>query len=55
MNGLANSMNGFKGYNIGVEYAIAQEVVANIEYYRLKDKTFGDTGSTWWGSLSYSF
>jgi len=55
MNGLANSMNGFKGYNVGVEYAIAKEVVANIEYYRLKDKTFGDTGSTWWSSLSYSF
>jgi len=55
MNGLANSMTGFKGYGVGIEYAIAQEVVANLEYYKLEDKTVGDTGRTLWGSITYSF
>lgn len=55
MNGLGNSMHGFKGYVVGVEYAIAPEIAANIEYYKLTDKRQGDSVNTFWGAINYNF
>lgn len=55
MNGIGNSLRGFKGYGVGLEYALAPNVGSNLEYYKLKDKDLGDSGHTLWGSVSYYF
>lgn len=55
MNGLGNTLHGFKGYGVGIDYAMAQEMVLNLEYYKLTDKQEKDSGSTLWGSLSFYF
>lgn len=55
MNGLADSMHGFKGFLVGFNIAFAPEWVFTSEYYRLKDKYVGDYGNTWWNAVSYNF
>ncbi len=55
MNGIGSSMQGFKGYGVGTNYALKENLVAGIEYYRLSDKISKDKGDTWWGQLTYYF
>jgi hypothetical protein len=55
MNGLGNSMQGFKGYGIGMNYTIKENMVAGIEYYDLTDKAIGDKNTTWWNHVTYYF
>lgn len=55
MNGLGNSMQGFKGYGIGMNYTIKENMVAGIEYYDLTDKVIGDKNTTWWNHVTYYF
>lgn len=55
MNGRANSMEGFKGYGIGVNYTFAENVVAGLEHYKLVDKVTGENGNTLWSYLTYYF
>ncbi len=55
MNGIGSSMQGFKGYGVGTNYALKENLVAGIEYYRLSDKISKNKGDTWWGQLTYYF
>ncbi len=55
MNGLGGRMRGFRGYGLGMHYALAPEVVAGIEYYNLTDKISGAKGETCWSQLTYYF
>jgi hypothetical protein len=55
MNGIGGSMQGFKGYGVGMNYALKENLVAGIEYYRLSDKISKDKGDTWWSQLTYYF
>ena len=55
MNGLANYMDGFKGYGILYHLAISKEIVWGIEYYDLKDLVTGDTGRTFWTDVNLNF
>lgn len=55
MNGLANRMEGFKGYSLGVHRTVARNVVAGLEYYGLQDKITGSDGNTWWLFVSRYF
>jgi len=55
MNGMGNSMQGFKGYEVGVNYTFAENLVAGIEYYNLEDKITGEKGQTWWSYATRYF
>ena len=55
MNGLASRMDGFRGYGLGMDYAVAENLIAGLEYYRLREKTSGERGTTWWSYLDYFF
>lgn len=55
MVGLADSMNGFKGYGAGMYYTVAENLVYGLEYYNLKDKYTGLRGRTLWNHVSYYF
>lgn len=55
MNGRGNSMEGFKGYGIGVNYTFAENFVAGLEHYNLVDKVTGENGNTLWSYVTYYF
>lgn len=55
MNGMADYMNGFKGVGAGLSYTLHQDLVASLEYYRLKDLQDDDRNNTIWFGLSYYF
>ncbi|CQR74891.1 outer membrane protein PgaA [Sporomusa ovata DSM 2662] len=55
MNGRGNSMQGLKGYGVGVSYALAKDLVAGVEYYDLADKVTGEKGKTIWTQLTHYF
>ena len=55
MNGRGGWMQGFKGVGLGVYYTLAENLVAGLEYYNLRDITTNAKNYTWWGSLTKFF
>ena len=55
MNGLAGYMDGFKGYSVGAQYAIAKNIVFGLEYYDLKDKITNEKNRTIWTQVIFDF
>ena len=55
MTGLADYMDGFKGFNVSYHHTLLQNLVLTLEYYRLRELTTGDKGNTVWGDLTYYF
>lgn len=55
MNGAGSVMEGFKGYGLGINYTLAKNVVAGIEYYNLTDKISGRKGDTLWNQVTHYF
>lgn len=55
MNGRGASMQGLKGYGLGMYYTLAKDLVGGIEYYDLKDKVAGDKGKTMWLQVTHYF
>jgi len=55
MNGLAGKLDGFKGLGLFFYYTLNPNVVAGIEYYRLRDLLSDEQGNTLWGHVSYYF
>lgn len=55
MNGLADSMNGFKGPGIGIDYTIAKNIVGSLEYDHLRDLSTNEHYGTLWGAITYYF
>ena len=55
MNGRGGWMNGFKGFGMGINYTIAKNWIATMEYYNLRDIITGAPGSTWWLSVTTFF
>ncbi|SDD97841.1 tetratricopeptide repeat protein [Sporomusa acidovorans] len=55
MNGQGSSMEGMKGYGVGVNYTLAQNLVLGVEYYDLTDKVSGEKGKTLWGQVTHYF
>lgn len=50
------SGDGFKGWSIGADYAIAKNLVAEVTYYDTKDKGgSGDKDHVVWSALTWSF
>ena len=55
-----NGTGGWQGYKIGVNYAVAKNMVAEVTYWDLKDRVAGDDGvkvksRTLWTALNVSF
>ncbi|MEG6586618.1 S-layer protein [Dendrosporobacter sp. 1207_IL3150] len=55
MNGLGGRMQGFKGYGLGMNYTLAQNFTAGIEYYNLSDKISREKSQSWWSQLTHYF
>ena len=55
MVGLADYMQGFKGFGVGMYYTLAENWLYGIEYYDLKEKSTGRLGHTLWNHVSYFF
>lgn len=55
MTGLADYMDGFKGFNVAYHHTLLQNLVLTLEYYRLRELATGDKGNTVWGDLTYYF
>ena len=59
MNGMAGqrfgSMQGFRGYGVGMHYTLAANLVGSLQYFDLSDKIVGDKAKTLWGELTYYF
>jgi hypothetical protein len=48
--------DGFKGYRVGANYAVAKNIVAQVEYYDLKANADSkDTEETLWGQVTFTF
>ena len=55
MNGQGARMQGFKGYEFGVNYTLSENLVFGMQYFNLKDKTTDEKSKTLWGQLSQYF
>ena len=56
MNGLADSMMGFKGYSVMANYTFAKNIVGQIEWYDLEEKEAPERDAeTLWAQLVFTF
>ncbi|MEL7635855.1 hypothetical protein [Sporomusa paucivorans] len=55
MNGLGNRMEGFKGWGLGANYTLQEDLIFGIEHYRLTDKVTNEKADTWWTYLTHYF
>lgn len=55
MNGLADKMWGFKGYNVTANYTFAKNIVGQVEWYDLEEKEGDRDSQTIWSQLLFSF
>lgn len=55
MNGLADRMNGFKGWGIGVSRTLVKNLMATIEFDHLKEMTTNRINNTIWAALSFFY
>lgn len=55
MNGMADSMQGFKGWGLGYSYTLRKNLLATLEYDSLNDLTTGEHNNTIWAALSWYF
>ena len=55
MNGLADDMQGFKGYSVLANYTFAKNIVGQVEYYDLKDKVTDLKAKTLWSQVVFTF
>jgi len=56
MNGAYLGQYGLKGYGVGVDYTVAKNMVAGVQYFDLKDKDLSDTKhKTLWSQLIITF
>ncbi|MBQ8417592.1 MAG: S-layer homology domain-containing protein, partial [Phascolarctobacterium sp.] len=56
MNGVADEMVGFKGYGVFANYALAKNIVAQVEYYDLEEKGADKSEvETLWTQVVFTF
>ena len=51
----SNEAGGFKGYGVGVNYAVAKNVVTTVQYFDLDAKIGNDNNKTLWTDVTFSF
>jgi len=50
-----NAAGGFKGYGVGVNYAVAKNIVTTVQYFDLDAKTGNDNNKTIWTDVTFNF
>ena len=56
MNGAADKMLGFKGWGLFANYALAKNIVAQVEWYDLEEKAYkGRENETLWTQVVFTF
>ena len=56
MNGLADNMEGFKGYSVIANYTFAKNIVGQVEWYDLEEKEGAERDAdTLWAQLVFTF
>ena len=55
MNGLADKMEGFKGYSVAANYTFAKNIVGQVEWYDLEEKDTDVEDQTLWAQLLFTF
>lgn len=55
MNGVADRMNGFKGWGIGVTRTLVKNLMATLEFDHLKEMTTNRINNTVWLALSFFY
>ena len=55
MNGVADKMEGFKGYSVAANYTFAKNIVGQVEYYDLEEKDGQRDGETIWSQVVFTF
>ena len=55
MNGLADKLNGFKGYSVFANYTLAKNIVAQVEWYDLSEKEGDRDSQTLWSQVVFTF
>ena len=56
MNGLADSMHGFKGYSVIANYTFAKNIVGQVEWYDLEEKEYTERDAdTLWAQMLFTF
>ena len=55
MNGTADSMDGFKGWGLGVMHTFTKNITASIEFDHLKEIVSDRQNNTIWAAVSYFF
>ena len=56
MNGKADKMDGFKGYNVTANYTFAKNIVGQVEWYDLEEKEGDERESqTLWAQMLFTF
>ena len=55
MNGIADSMWGFKGYSVAANYTFAKNIVGQVEWYDLEDKDSDEDAQTIWSQVVFTF
>ena len=54
-NFVADMVGGFKGYGVGVDYAIAKNVVAQVKYYDLEAQEANEDRETVYAQVNFAF
>ena len=47
--------DGFKGFEVGANYAVAKNIVAAVKYYDLEVREGDKDAQTLWGEVVFSF
>ena len=55
MNGQADEFMGFKGYSVAANYAVAKNMVAQVEWYDLEEKEGDREDETIWAQMLFTF
>ena len=51
----AKASDGFKGYELGANYAVAKNVVAAVKYFDMEGREGDADEKTLWGEVTFSF
>ena len=51
----AKASDGFKGYEVGANYAVAKNVVAAVKYFDMEGREGDAEEKTLWSEVTFSF
>lgn len=54
-NAVHDSLWGFDGYGVGVNYTIAKNIIALVEYFDFEGKNGEGKDKTWWSDVTFTF